>query len=220
MTTESTVVTPAQNNTQAAATTTENVTQQSTLLGSEPQANAPANAQATGTTPPAQAAATDKGQSKTQVGAPETYTSFTLPEGVVIEPAMLSKITAEMKAANLTQEQAQKFIDLSTENSKSIIETQAREWKSIRETWVGEIKNDKEYGGQKFGETIERANRALNKFGTPELKTFLANSGYGDSPELIKLLAKVDKAVGEDKSVDGNTSAHAGKTAAQVIYGS
>lgn len=150
-------------------------------------------------------------------GAPEKYETFVAPEGVTLDTEMLGKFSSVAKELNLPQAGAQKLVDLAVEHSKQIIASQAQQWQEIRQEWVSEIKADKEFGGEKFNETVVSAKRALGKFGSEKLVQFLDSTGYGDNAELIRLLARVDKATREDKIVDGDP-AKANKSAAETLY--
>lgn len=157
----------------------------------------------------------DKGKAE---AAPEEYEDFTLPEGVVIAEETAQKFDAIAKELGLSQEAAQKVLDLGVEMNQKASEDNANQWKEAREAWVSEIKNDPEIGGKKFGESIERAKRALSKFGSDELNSIL-DQGMGDNPALIRLLVKVDKATSDDSMVDGKAEGVEEVSAAEAIYG-
>jgi len=150
--------------------------------------------------------------------APDTYAEFSIPEGINLEEQRLGDFTTLARELGLTQEKAQKLVDMAsnlvTDNSKSNLEA----WDKVRENWVKDIKEDSDFGGDKFKETIERAKRTLTKFGSEDFKNFLDVTGYGDNPHLIRLLAKIDKATAEDSFVEGTPSGELPKTAAQKIY--
>jgi hypothetical protein len=219
----------AQNNTQAAAVDTSNkVSDQTsvdsgTLIGGE----GAANAESKGTVQPPTQTSTEKvddskgkvpGESKPDV-APEKYEAFKVPEGQALDPKMVEKFTGIAKELNLSQDKAQKLIDLSVEQAKQIVDSQESQMKVVRETWRNEIKNDADFGGTKFNDTITQASRVVNKYGSPEFKKFLVLTGYGDNPEVIKTFAKIGKVLSEDRAVDGKAGSGSEKSAAQVIYG-
>jgi hypothetical protein len=135
---------------------------------------------------------------------PEKY-EFKLPDGVTLDEGLNSKFQEWARSANLTQEQAQMVVDMHssavTESSKASLE----QWHKTRDEWQNQIKTDKEFGGSKLGETIDRAKRTLEKFGDPELFKMLDETGLGDNPGILKLLARVDRKFGEDSSVDGTS---------------
>ena len=50
------------------------------------------------------------------------------------------------------------------------------------------------------------AKKALETFGTPELRTLLNESGMGNNPEVIRAFYRVGKAISEDKFVSGKAT--------------
>ena len=153
-------------------------------------------------------------------GAPENYETFNIPEGFELDEERLGRFTTLAKGLNLPQEGAQQLIDAATEYQQDILKQQQEHWwENVVPEWEKEIKSDKDFGGDKFVETLEGGKRVLAKYGTPELKTFLKNTGYGSNPEVIKMLAKIDRATREDNLVDGQpTGTKEGKSAAQTLY--
>lgn len=137
-------------------------------------------------------------------GAPEAYEQFKLPEGMKMDEAVLGSFSDLAKTDNLTQEQAQKYIDLVSEMPDKIMAEQQKVWSDQREKWVDELKSDSDLGGKNFVETAERARRALRTFGNPELINFMNVTGFGDNADLVRMFVKIDKATGEGKSVDGD----------------
>jgi len=66
------------------------------------------------------------------------------------------------------------------------------------------MKSDKEIGGDSFTPSVKHAQNAINKFGTPELKSALDSYGMGNHPELVRVFARIGKAMAEDTHVGGN----------------
>ena len=126
------------------------------------------------------------------------YDEFTLPEGVVLDDETLSSAAELFKEAGLTKEQAQKFVDLQVAANQKAEDKNA----TIRQEWSDKSKSDKEYGGDKFNESIASANQALEKFGTPEFKDMLNETGVGDHPEMIRLLKRVGDLTKEDNPLN------------------
>lgn len=156
-------------------------------------------------------------------GAPEKYENFSAPEGVELDTETLGEFTAVAKELNLSQEKAQKLVDFGPKILQKAQEVQMQKWVEIREGWVSDLKADKEFGGDKLPETVERAKRALSKFGDEKLVKLLlppnkGGTGFGDNDALIKLLARVDKATSEDTVVDGGSSGKDNRSAAEVLY--
>jgi len=182
----------------------------------DPKAGEPAAKPDAAAGDPKAAKPDDKGKAKE--GAPEKYEDFAAPEGVELDKEMLGKFTGIAKALNLPQVGAQKLVDLAAEHTKNIVQQQQVRWSEIRQEWVNELKADKEFGGEKFNETIVGAKRALGKFGSPKMVEFLESTGYGDNAELIRFMARVDKATREDRAIDGGPAGAAPQSAAAVIY--
>jgi len=131
---------------------------------------------------------------------PEKYEEFNLPEGLQANEEALVSFQEAAKAANLSQEKAQSMVDLGAKLVEDAFASQAKIWTEQRETWVNETKKSPD-----FEQDLVRAQRTLKEFGTPGLNNFLSESGFGDHPELFKLLANIDKKTGEDVIVDGGT---------------
>lgn len=156
-------------------------------------------------------------------GAPEEYADFTVPEGVELDSELLGEFKTLAKEQNLSQAKAQQQIDLANKAVQkavnTAIEQQVEMFTKMRSDWVKNLKADKEFGGEKFNETVESAKRALKRFGSDALKAEL-KKGYGDNDELIKFMARVDQATKEDDLEDSDGQEESGEeTAAQVLYG-
>jgi hypothetical protein len=68
---------------------------------------------------------------------------------------------------------------------------------------VTNSKGDKEFGGDKLSENLGVAKKALDAFGTAELRSLLNQSGLGDHPEVIRFMYRAGKAISEDRFVGG-----------------
>jgi len=122
---------------------------------------------------------------------------FTMPEGFTLDEELGGQFKEFAKAKNLTKEEAQGLLDLSLKAQ----EKQAEAYRTTQAEWVNQSKADKEFGGGQFDQNLAVANKALDAFGTPELKTLLRTTGFGNHPEVIRAFVNVGKAVGEDKLV-------------------
>jgi hypothetical protein len=195
--------------TDAAATTTQTTTEGTQAQASTTPAE-PAKADE-GTTPEA-------GQKEPEkpAGAPETY-EFKAPEGGALSEDGIAAFGAFAKSQNLTQEAAQSLLD---NLAPVMAKRQADQVAAIKAGWLESAQTDKEIGGAKLAENTAVAKKALEKFGTPELISFLNDSGLGDHPEVIRAFFKVGKAISEDTVVTGrqgqSSTAHA--TQAQRMY--
>lgn len=163
--------------------------------GDKPQEDKPADGEKTADKPD------DKEQK--QEGAPEKY-EFKAGEGVELDTAALEQFEPIARELNLTNEQAQKMVDLyGTKIMPMVQQQQAEAWQKTTEQWAADVKADKEIGGDKLTANLSAAQRALEQFGDPELKEYLDSTGLGNHPALVKAFIKVGKAMSEDKVVTG-----------------
>ncbi|EJI6850243.1 peptidase [Salmonella enterica] len=152
-----------------------------------------------------------------QEGAPEKY-DFKPAEGQELDAAALEQFEPIARELNLTNEQAQKMVDLyGTKIMPMVQQQQAEAWQKTTEQWAADVKADKEIGGDKLTGNLSAAQRALAQFGTPELKEYLEGTGLGNHPELVKAFIKIGKAMSEDGMVDGSNQGQ--RSAAEVLYG-
>lgn len=150
-------------------------------------------------------------------GAPEKY-EFKPAEGQELDTAALEQFEPIARELNLTNEQAQKMVDLyGTKIMPMVQQQQAEAWQKTTEQWAADVKADKEIGGDKLTGNLSAAQRALAQFGNPELKEYLEVTGLGNHPELVKAFVKVGKAMSEDGMVTGKESGQ--RSAAEVLYG-
>ena len=151
---------------------------------------------------------------------PEKY-EIKAPEGFDgINEALLNDFTPLAKEAGISNEQAQKLADLYSKQIMAQAEAQEQQWFKQREEWVNELKSDPEFGKgneETFRGNVGKAQLALEQFGTPELKQYLLDTGLGDNTHVLKLMAKVGHALGEDKLVLGGGGG-AGKRVADTIF--
>lgn len=90
---------------------------------------------------------------------------------------------------------------------------QAAEWSNLAKT-------DKEFGGAFFDANLVTAKKVIESLAPPAFKQYLNDTGLGNHPEMIRLMLKIHKLVGEDKLIASGAGAGQGevKSAAEVIY--
>lgn len=183
--TDTTVETGTPSNDAGTATSTDStaVTTESTAAQTPPE----------GQTPP------DTTTAKVEV--PETY-DLQMPEGVELDKEAAAEFVNIAKSLELTQENAQKLATIAATIQQKQNEAKVRQ----TESWVEQVKADKDLGGDKLEENLGIARKALDAFGTPELRDVLNSTGIGNHPALIKAFFKVGKAISEDKFVTGQAS--------------
>lgn len=186
---------------EAPATTTDTGTQVATPAAAE--ATPPvtmveqgAEATATADNPPAA-----ESEPAAQVAA--EYEAFSLPEGVTADEEVLGEFKATAKELGLSQEGAQKLVEL---QSKVALKQQEA-MRHMKTQWAEAAKTDKEFGGEALNENLSVAKKALDAFASPDLRTLLNESGLGNHPEVIRHFIRVGKAISEDGRVVSGTKA-------------
>lgn len=144
----------------------------------------------------------DKSEQDKPQGAPEKY-EFAAPEGQAFDNAVIDQFSEVAKELNLPQDAAQKILD---KVGPVIQARQAEALQAVRSEWEAASKSDKEFGGDKLAENLAVAKRALDQFGTPELRELLNTTGLGNHPEFIRVMYKAGLAISEDGFVSGNGS--------------
>lgn len=177
-----------------------------TSAAADVQSGAPADVTATEQAPatteaPAAATAEAPGQPAT----PVEYTDFAVPEGLEMDAEVLTNFKGIAKELGIPQEAAQKLIDLqaSLETKRSAAAEQAQAEQA--QQWAAQIKADKELGGENYSKTVETAVKAIEQYGSPELRSLLNETGIGNHPELVKFCHRIGKALSEDGLVMGGT---------------
>jgi len=145
--------------------------------------------------------------------APESY-DLKMPEGVELDKAAADEFTAIAKEMKLPADAAQKLADVGAKMAQRQVEAHAK----LVESWTESVKTDKEIGGDKLAENLGIARKALDQFGTPELKDVLNMTGFGNHPAVIRAFYKIGKAISEDGFVKGSTPSAAATDIAKRMF--
>jgi hypothetical protein len=149
--------------------------------------------------------ADDKPAEDKPQGAPDEYADFTAPEGVTLNAEAIDALKAFAKEKNLTQEDAQKLVDMGAQVTQANVARLNEQIAQVQAQWLDAAKTDKEFGGDALNENLAIAARARETFGTPELKAALDTTGMGNHPEVVRFFVRVGKAISEDRLVAGTT---------------
>ena len=139
------------------------------------------------------------GEVKPAEGKAIEYTDFTMPDGITPDAKLLDGFKTLAKEAGLSQEAAQKFVTLQSENVKAGMEAMVKEAEVQKVKMLEQFKNDtiKELGPD-YQKELGFAARALNRFGTPELRKLMDDTGLGNHPLLVKAWVAIGKTMAED----------------------
>lgn len=145
--------------------------------------------------------------------------SLKLPEGSLLDPALVEKTAAYAKERGLSQEQAQGLLERESEAATAHQDRLLANHKAMTAKWIEDVKADKEIGGAAFVQSTEDARRALTRFGSEAFRKILDDTGYGNHPEIVRVFAAVGRAMKDDKLVPGTAGAGGSKKSpAEVMY--
>jgi len=177
----------------------------------DPPADPPAGDPPAGD-PPADPPAEGEGEGEGEEDTPIEYTDFTLPEGMELDTELVDEIKALGVEKKLSQEETQRIVDMGVKLQQKNAEALSNAVVEARAGWRDQAISDPEFGGNSLAANMPIAVGAREKFGTPELKTLLDESGLGDHPEVIRFFYRVGKATGEHDFVKPGTSVAPGQS--------
>ena len=103
----------------------------------------------------------------------------------------------------MSQEAAQKALDLYTAKAETLLkgqaEANAKQWADVRAGWRSEIGKDPDLKG----DGISYAQRAAREVGGDRFIKEVCDTGFGDHPSLLKVLATLGRLLSEDTLVNG-----------------
>lgn len=137
---------------------------------------------------------------------PEKY-DLKLPDGSMFSEAEILAVAEDAKALGLSQENAQKLLETRNNDRAKYVEGQKQVLSDTVQAWAKALPSDPEIAGKdgtEYQANIARAKLALNKFGSSKLREELDKTGFGNHPELVRLMVRVGKAMREDSFHTGD----------------
>lgn len=137
---------------------------------------------------------------------PDKY-EFKTADGREYDPVFADELSTVSRELKLTNEKANEiFGRLSSVLEKRQSENVGR----IHKEWEDASRADQEFGGKHLEQNLLTARKAVDKFGSPELKAVLKETGLGNHPELIRFMYRAGKAISEDSFVGGGAKVSSG----------
>lgn len=158
-----------------------------------------------------------EGEKPAEPVVPEKY-EFALPEGFTLDEARASEFEAFARTNNLTNEAANEALALAVKHVEGLQEQQATAWREQVEAWGNEIRSDKDLGGDKLQASVSIAQKAIARFGSPELVDFLESSGVGNHPALVKFCYQIGTRISEGGMITGAGAGEGRRSTADVFY--
>lgn len=129
---------------------------------------------------------------------PEAY-KLTAPEGYPITAEALEGLNAVCKSAKLSKEQGEAVLKYMQGNYSTAMAAMQAQRQEMTAQWLADARADKEFGGDKFDANLADARKALTQFDTDgDIGKMLNETGYGNHPAILRIFARVGKALGED----------------------
>lgn len=130
---------------------------------------------------------------------------------------LLREIEAAAKQAGWPKEQASNYVKGLTTAHAAIAERQA---KAAREAGEKALREDPEFGGDRYEQTLADAKSAVQALGGDALLAELDKTGLGNSPALVKVFANLVKTgVVKGQFVAGGNSRSSGeKSTAAILF--
>ena len=143
-----------------------------------------------------------------QLGRPEAPDKYTMPEvkmpeGLKLDDAKIAERKALYHKAGLTDKQAKALIEADLTFVKSSYEADKQSTESAKLTAESALKQE---WGDKYQANIELARSVVAKFGDEQIVRYVEESGLGNDPRLIKLLAKAGQGLMEDRATGKGTT--------------
>lgn len=108
------------------------------------------------------------------------------------------------KKAGLTKRQAQAMYDAYNMKGNDIAEQFKQAIAQKVESDMKAVQQDQELGGANFKNTRMYIGKAMDKFGSPELRAKLQQAGFGNDPDFVRFVARVGKAFSNDEFIGGH----------------
>jgi hypothetical protein len=125
---------------------------------------------------------------------------FDLPEGYVINDVEMNQFKDLAHSLNMPQDIAAKLIAFDSERVNRAIETHKKNEQAELNKAEVALKNE---WGQEYEVNLALANKVVERFGNEELKTALADSGFGRHPLFVQMFHAIAAAMSEDTLAGG-----------------
>ena len=170
----------------------------------------------------------NKQPDNTIYGAPETYdyTNIKLPDGYEYDKDMLKEFDALNKETNLSQAQANKYMEFGLKLAQKQSGSVPAILKQVQQAKITQyqqaLNTDEEIGGgdkTKMNAYLDVADKGYTAFAGDDVKSALAEAGLNYHPAIIKMFHRIGKLIGDDKIYSPKTPSGTAYDAADILYG-
>lgn len=146
---------------------------------------------------------------------PVDLSKMALPDGVKVDPAILSDLTKIANEHGLDVKAAEALIPVGQKVAQNTVAQINKGYETIRAGWRDQVAADPTIGTK---EQMAIADKGLTAYGSPALRQVLDESGLGDHPEVIRMFHKIGKTVSEDVIERGGSGDKKVTDAAEIMY--
>lgn len=171
---------------------------------------------------------TDESEKSDIYGAPEAYNyeAIKLPEGYEYDEDMLKEFNALNKETNLSQAQANKYMEfglkLAQKSAGNVPDIIKQVYQAKVTQFQQALNTDKEIGGgdkAKMNAYLDVADKGYTAFANDEVKNALAEAGLNYHPAIIKMFHRIGELVGDDEVFAPKAPTGAPADNAAILYG-
>ena len=105
---------------------------------------------------------------------------------MTVDADSLKPATELFAETGLSQDQAQKFIDLAMARETAAAHKSVQAFVDLQNQWVSEIKADPDIGGDRLKASLASADRAIDRLNVPGLREALNFTGAGNHPAVVE----------------------------------
>lgn len=150
--------------------------------------------------------------------APGEYADFTAPEGYTIDKALIESAIPIFKEAGISQEVAQKLVDLQVQRELAAAKAPQQAYTDLRADWVKATLADPDIstGGKLKPDVQPTIAKAIDSLPADLGKAFretMDTTGVGDNPAFVKAMYKFAQAFTEGGHVSGKGPSPGGQQA-------
>lgn len=136
------------------------------------------------------------------------YGDFKIAEQLRVDEEILGLAKATFREMGLTQEQAQKLIDLQNslalKQDATLTKTVEAETQKLIGKWEAAVRADEELGGADLGEKMKIARSAATKLGCEDALMVISEARLSSNPAILRLLYRAGMALSEGAYVQGS----------------
>ena len=134
------------------------------------------------------------------------------PKDSKVNADFLKGLKEHAHKMGMLPKQAQGILDWYLSNEKVYGDAAMKELQTAQEKGLGDLKQE---WGQGYDKQIASAQAAVRELGGPEMIAYLNETGFGNDPKLIRLMAKAGALLGEDK-IRGEGAGKFGQTPDEI----